>query len=71
LVREQRLAQEREYEIYRGSIAVQSYETGAAPCPASFPDLYEIQALLPTVQEIDILTFFMTFGRILESNKVD
>ena len=68
---EERQAREREWEIEQERMAMHISDSTATPRPGSGPDLKEIKSLLPTMQDSDILSFFMAFERVLESNDVD
>jgi len=71
LAQEERLAKEREWEIEKERMLMQrechrsnQRETGAA-------DFKGIKAILPSMNDVDIISFFASFERILELNDVD
>jgi len=71
LIQEERQTREREWEIEQERMALHISDSTAMPRSGGGPDLKEIKSLLPTMQDSDILSFFMAFERVLESNDVD
>jgi len=66
LAREERMTKERESEIEKERMSMQSEGQRSAQNVSGSTDLKDIKAMLPSMQDCDIMSFFTSFERILQ-----
>ena len=71
LAREERLTREREWEIEKERMKTQSGGQRSTQNVSGSTDLKDIKAMLPSMQDCDIVSFFTSFERILQLHEVD